>query len=120
MERPRHVVVAAAVERANPVDAVGLGSAEHDHRYFAVPRATGLALPKPATQLGRGEHERRLQALQQLERLAVGLGAEHVEPVVREVALEKLPGRRLRLGEQEGGVHGGESSAKLARQPDVL
>src|SRR5207247_3653993 len=60
------------------------------------------------------------QALRQLERLALGLGAEHVEAVVREVALEKLPGRRLRLGEQHGGVHAGEVSASLATRPDVL
>ena len=120
MERPRHVVVAAPVERPDAVDRVGLGSAEHDHRHLTIPRAPGLALAQAAAELGRGKDERRLQTLCQLERFALGLGAKHVEAVIREVALEELPRRRLWLGEQQGGVHGGEISANVAARPDVL
>jgi hypothetical protein len=120
VERPRHVVVAAAIEGANTVDRVGLGAAEHDHGHLTVPRPPWLALPKAAAQLGRGEDERGLQTLQELERFALGLGAEHVEAVVCEVALEEFPGRRLRLGEQHGCVHGGETSVNVAGRPDVL
>ena len=52
VERPRHVVITAAVEGADPVDGVGLGPAEHDHRHLAVPRAPGLALAESAAELG--------------------------------------------------------------------
>ena len=113
MERARHVIVAAAIERADAVDGVGLAAAEDDHRHLAIPRAPGLAFAKAAAQLGRRENERRLQTFHELQRLPLCLGAEHVEAVVCEVALEELPGRRLRLGEQHG-VHSGEGTAELA------
>src|SRR5262249_60448785 len=36
------------------------------------------------------------------------------------MALEELPGRRLRLGQQHRGVHGGDGSAAFTSSLDVL
>ncbi len=83
-ERRNDVIVAPLPEGVDAIHGVGLLPAEHDHR-----RAFD-----PTIHIGNvaGEHE--------VER---SMRADQLEPVPREVTLEKAPGRGLRVGEQEAG-----------------
>ena len=84
LERRNDVVVAPLPEGVDAIDGVGLLPAEHDHR-----RAFD-----PTIHVGNvaGEHE-----------VESSMRADQLEPVPREVTLEKAPGRGLRVGEQEAG-----------------
>ena len=84
VERPDQEVVAAAVERTDAIDSVGLGLAEHDHRYIAVTGAVFVQGVGVAEQ-----HEIRLR-----------LPVHDPEAVVLQVPLEKDTSVELRLGEQ--------------------
>ena len=94
-DRPRQVVVRAALERAHPVDRVRLLRAEHDHRDVAVPRPAGLALAEARAEVELGaDDEVGARPLGERERLAAERGLEHVEAVARQLALEVAPAWR--------------------------
>ncbi len=101
-ERLRHVVVAAAVERAHAIDRIGVGLAHQDQRDVAVPGAAGLALAQASAELeacgvrerGAHEDEIRPRALGELERLAARACAHDLESILREMTLEE-PTRRV-------------------------
>ena len=106
MERPLEHVVGAAVEGAHAVDRVGLAGREHDHGDVAIPRASRLALAEPPAQLElREQDEVGALLLHELEHLAVGRGAEHVEAVVAEMPLEVAASRVLRLRQEQRVPH---------------
>ena len=107
MERARDVVVAAPVERPDAVDGVGLRVPEDDDGYAAVPRATRLALAKATAhvELGREEHEVGTDALGERERVLLVVGADDVEAVIREMALEEAADALLGLRQEQGLRH---------------
>ena len=105
MERARDEIVAAALERLDTVDRVGPRLAEHDHRHIAVPRASGSALPQPPADLQAcrvleraDQHEVGPRPLDELQRLPLGVRAEHLEPLAGQVPLQEGPRPGLGLG----------------------
>ena len=105
-DRPVDDVVRTPLECPDPVDRVGLRFGEHDHRHLAIPLPSRLALAQPPAELQlAGQDERRPCPLDEVERLAAPLRADHVEAVVPEVPLEVRPRVELGLGENEGASH---------------
>ena len=103
-ERPVDVVVGAALERAGAVDGVRRLAAQQDHRDVAIPRAARHAVAQARAELQLGdEDEVGAHALGQVEDLARVAGAEHVEPVVGELALEEAAGLGLGFGDDQRG-----------------
>src|SRR5438105_4029198 len=114
-ERPAEEVVGAALERPSAVDRIRLGSAEDDERHLAAPRAALLERRGVAE-----EDQIRPGPLRELERLAARGGAEHVEAVVGEVALEEASRRGLRLGDEDCIRHTRDATDAPPPQLDVL
>jgi hypothetical protein len=100
VERPGHVVVAPAPERAHAVEGAGLGAAEHDHRCLAAP-ALELGPSPASTTSGR-------------------FARNHVEPVAGQVPLEDAAHHRLSVGEEHRGRHAATGSAPQPRPKGVL
>jgi len=87
-ERPPHHVVRAAIEGTHALDEIRRGS-EQDHRHVPVPRPSGLSAAEAQAEVELGEeNEIRTCTLREVERLASARRAEHVEPVVLELAPE--------------------------------
>ncbi len=103
--RARDEVVAAARERTHAVDRVGGLVPDHDHRQVRE-RVEHIGVAE--------QHEVRPRALGELERGAAVAGAEDVEAVVREMALEEAAHVGGGLGDQECGRHAHEASAGAA------
>ena len=118
VERAREVVVTAPVERPNAVDSIGLGVPEDDDGHAAIPRATRLALAKPAAhvELGGEEHEVGAHALGELECVLLVVGADDVEAVIREMALEEAADALLGLRQEQGLRH----ATTVAASPDAV
>src|SRR6185503_4864769 len=97
VKRSRDEVVTAALEGVHPVNRVRPGVAEDDQRDVAVPAAARLALSQDAADLERrciweaaDQHEVGPLALDELQRLAARVRAEHREAVARQVRLQEL------------------------------
>src|SRR5919199_2043784 len=114
-ERPAEEVVGSALERPSAVDGIGLGSADHDERHLARPRAAFLERRGIAEQ-----DEIRARPLRERKRLVALRCAEDVEAVVREMALEKAAGRGLRLGDEDRIRHTRDATGAPPPQLDVL
>ena len=77
---------------------------EQDHGDVAVPRPAGNAVAETRAELQLGdEDEVGTHALGQVEDLAGVAGAEDVEPVVGELALEEAAGLGLGFGDDQRG-----------------
>ena len=90
------VVVATALEGLDALDRVGVGAAEHDHRYLAVPSTTRLAFAQAPADLRRGgigqlvpdQDEIGQGLLCQSKCLGSGARLDYREARHRELALE--------------------------------
>ena len=98
VERPRDEVVAAALERVHAVDRVGArspstitGTSRSHERPGSPSRRTRQTSSAGASGSSTDEHEVGPLALDQLERLAPAVRAEHGEAVARQVPLEETP-----------------------------
>ncbi len=111
MERPRDVVVTAAVEGPDPVDGIRVRRSEHDDGN--VRRAAEVGCERV-----RRQHEVRPRRLEQLDGLAVQR-LDDIEPVLPKVPLEKPPRRWLRLGEKQCVQHAGDATNVFRARPDV-
>ena len=97
VERRDEEVVASALERADAVDGIRFGLAEHDHRHVPVSRAA-------IVQGGR---------VAEKDEVGMHLVVDEPETVTRQMTLEKRSRIRLRLGEQQCGGHATNVAKRL-------
>ena len=98
-----HVVVGAALKRADTIDGVRPLGPEHDHRHLPVPRPPRLAGTKASAEVELGnEDEIRKPPLGEVERLAAEARVQDLEAVRDELPLEVVARLGLGVGEEHG------------------